>query len=117
MKEGSVLEFKYKLISPHITSIDDLEFQYAIPVKKMFYAVEIPEYFTFKQRTKGYYFIKPHETMGKRSILWGEGSKVTYEAKVYTFDATSIPGLKDDEPYVNNVGNYRGGMKYEIDHV
>ena len=117
VKEGSVLEFKYKLISPHITSIDDLEFQYAIPVKKMFYAVEIPEYFTFKQRTKGYYFIKPQEKMGKRSILWGDGSKVTYEAKVYTFDATSIPGLKDDEPYVNNVGNYRGGMKYEIDHV
>lgn len=116
IKEGSVIEFKYKIISPHLLSIDDLKFQYAVPVKKMNCVIEIPEYFNFKTKVKGYYFVTPEEKTGSRSILWGDGSKQTYNVKTYAYNANDVPALKDNEPYVNNIRNYRGGIKFEIDH-
>ena len=62
IKEGSVIEFKYKLVSPY-KSIDDLHFQYDIPVKKLDYKIEIPEYYVFSKKIKGYYFIDPIESI------------------------------------------------------
>ena len=116
IKEGSVIEIEYKLISPFTKSIDDLQFQHHIPVKKLEYIVEIPEYFKFKKRVKGYYFVNPEEKKGNRNILWGDGSKVDYIVNVTTYETENIPALKDNEPYVNNMSNYRGGIKYEINY-
>lgn len=116
IKEGSVIEISYKLISPHVLSIDDLAFQYSIPVKKLYNVVEIPEYFTFNTKVKGFYLISPNVTKGRRSILWADGSRQDYTATVYSYDALNIPALSDNEPFVNNIDNYRGGVDYEIDH-
>jgi hypothetical protein len=38
---GTVIEIKYKLVSPYANSIDDLQFQYGIPVKKLDYKISI----------------------------------------------------------------------------
>ncbi len=116
IKEGSVIEITYKLISPHVLSIDDLSFQYSIPVKKLFKVVEIPEYFTFNTKVKGFFLISPKTSKGRRSILWSDGSRQDYTATINEFDAVNIPALKNNEPFVNNVANYRGGVDYEIDH-
>ena len=61
IKEGCVIELKYKLVSPY-RGIDDLQFQYSIPVKKLDYKIEIPEYYVFSKKIKGYYFINPIES-------------------------------------------------------
>jgi hypothetical protein len=116
IKEGSVIEIEYKLISPHLLAIDDLELQHGIPVKKMYRVTEIPEYFKFKTRMKGYYMVNPKVTNDRRSILWIDGSKTNYNVQTSVYDAENIPALKDNEPYVNNVANYRGAVNYEIDH-
>lgn len=117
VKEGSVLEFKYKLISPHITYIDPLTFQKGIPVKKLSYSVEVPEYFNFKMRSKGYYILSPQTKKMKNNILWGDGSKLDYQVTIDDFTADNIPALKDDEVFVNNVNDYRGGVSYEINWI
>lgn len=131
IKEGSVIEIEYKLISPFRTSIDELEFQHHIPVKKMEYIIEIPEYFNFKKRVKGYYYITPEETSANRSVSWTvapdrqefersrefENRKVDFKVEIQKYNAENIPALKDDESYVNNIANYRGGLKYEINYV
>jgi hypothetical protein len=117
VKEGSVLEFKYKLISPHITVIDPLSFQKDIPVKKLYYTVEVPEYFNFKARSKGYYFLSPQSKKINGSILWGDGSKLDYQVLVDDYRADNIPPLKEDEVFVNNINDYRGGVSYEINWI
>ena len=48
IKEGCVIDFKYTIMYPYPTSIDDLEFQKGIPIKKIKSQVEFPEYYTFK---------------------------------------------------------------------
>jgi transglutaminase-like putative cysteine protease len=130
IKEGTVIEIEYKLISPYHTSIDELVFQYDVPVKKLVCNVEIPEYYNFNQRSKGYYFIAPKTTKQSRSITWtsrGEdtfttrggysNSKVDYQVNIQNYDAENIPALRDNEVFVNNIQDYRGGTSYEINYI
>jgi len=78
IKEGTVVEIKYQIRSPF--SIDDLQFQYNIPVKKLVYKVEIPEYLVFNQRMKGYYFLPVKKDRRTGSI----GSDIKYTIHVST---------------------------------
>jgi len=134
IKEGCIIELKYKLVSPY-RSIDDLQFQYDIPVKKLDYKIEIPEYYVFSKKTKGYYFINPIESSKNALITLRsknregylvvgalvnttyESEQVNYITKTSKFDADNIPALKDDEPFVTSIDNYRSGMKYELSSV
>lgn len=110
--EGSVIEISYKRILP-FWSIRELQFQFNIPIKKLECAVTIPEYFVFNKKAKGYYFPKMTETKVNGSI--GSGSNVlAYINTQYAFDGVNVPAVKDDEVYVVNINNYRGGMKFEL---
>jgi hypothetical protein len=131
VKEGCILEIKYSLTSPY-RSIDDLSFQYDIPVKKLDYKIEVPEYYTFNKKVKGYYFITPNESSKNSQITLRfknrEGflkvgsnvpsdystKKVNYKNKIEKYTAKNIPALKDNEPFVSSIHNYRGGVKYEL---
>ncbi len=135
LKEGSVIELKYTLTSPYSDYVDDLQFQYGIPVKKLSYSIETPEWLVFAKKSKGYYFIKPQETARNGSISFrtkvrttttytGQSGKTTgtsYENNkqdlaynMVKYETQNIPALKDNEPFVRNIDNYRGSVKYEL---
>ncbi len=112
IKEGCIIEIKYKINSPYIQNITDLEFQYGIPIKKLKIQIEAPEYFVFNQRSKGHYFAEMLKERKSGSI----GSR-RYIVNVFKFDESNIPALKGNEPFVSNIRNYRGGMKFELTQV
>jgi transglutaminase-like putative cysteine protease len=136
VKEGSVIELKYTVTSPYYTVIDEINYQFNIPVKKFYANIETPEWLTFKKVNRGYYLITPKETKRNGSITFrdkvrtttkknsGPGAStvnsawqsskrdLTYNKSVY--EAENIPPLKDNEPYVSSISSYRGGVKYEI---
>lgn len=134
IKVGTIIEVKYQIISPFSFSLDNLQFQYNIPVKKLSYKVEIPEYYVFNLKSKGYLNINLKRTKEGGSINWtsrtrtenrssGMGASISsdvnnYEKKfivnVYSFNEDDISALRDDEPYVNNIHNYRGGVEFEL---
>jgi len=137
VKEGSIIEFTYKLTSPYYTVIDQLDFQFGIPVKHLFVSIETPEWLIFTKKSKGFYVIYPIETKRNGDITFrtkvrtstrnngyaGMGttlstkwvtSKQNLNYNVETFTAENIPALKKDEPFVSNINNYRGGVKYEL---
>jgi hypothetical protein len=109
IKIGTVIEIKYKLVSPYANSIDDLEFQYHIPVKKLECQVEIPEYFIFNKKSKGYYSVKMEKTTKAGNI-----GSLNFIVNVFSFNGNNIPSLRDDEPFISSIDNYRGGMKFEL---
>ena len=109
IKKGSVIEIKYKLISPYTRSVDDLNFQYGIPIKKLKYQIEVPEYFIFNKRSKGYFNVK----MVKNSKSGTIGS-LNYKIDVFLFKDNNIPSIKNNEPFISSIHNYRGGMKFEL---
>jgi hypothetical protein len=138
LKEGSVIELEYTLTSPYTDYVDDLQFQYGIPVKKLLVTIEIPEWLIFAKKNKGYYLISPQESSRNGSITYrnkvrtttrqdgvagtkGTTTNSSYENTVQNlayniskFEGENIPALKNNEPFVSNVNNYRGGVKYEI---
>ncbi|WP_223269209.1 MULTISPECIES: DUF3857 domain-containing protein [unclassified Polaribacter] len=140
LKEGSVIEFKYTMTSPFIDYVDDLQFQHGIPVKKIQYTIETPEWLVFTKKNKGYYYVKPIETARNGSITFrtkvrtknnyttsrgapggGNTTSTSYENtkqnlayNISSYEAENIPALKDNEPFVGSVRSYRGGVKYEM---
>ncbi|CAM1344743.1 transglutaminase domain-containing protein [Tenacibaculum amylolyticum] len=129
VKEGAVIDLQYKLISPYRTIIDDLTFQTGIPIKKLYTKIEIPEWFIFNKMTKGYYNVPVKSSTKNGSISFTQRVRhhgaVTVRSTVqnaredlrYNIDefiATNIPALKDNEPFISNVKNYYGGLKYEL---
>lgn len=128
VKEGSIIDLKYTLSSPYYYKIDDLDFQFDIPVKKISYDVSIPEFYIFKLLTKGYFSIAPQPSRNSSAITINtrertgatisntafSSDKIEYDVQKYLFESENIPALKDDEPYIGNISNYRGGVKFEL---
>ena len=106
VKEGSVLELKYKITSPFIQSIDEFRFQEVIPIKKVEASMAIFDYFKFNIRRKGFLFVKPQTSKTNNRDLETTNAVTTY-------NLSDIPALKD-EPFVSNMDNYRESVKFEI---
>lgn len=109
IKEGCVLEMKYVITSPYATSISDVQFQKGIPIKKLKSQIEIPEYYKYNKRSKGIHNI-PMETTSKNGTI----GNTNYNVEVYIFEGNDVPALKNDEAFVANIYNFRGGMKFEL---
>ena len=131
IKEGSVVEFKYKVFSPFYWSVDDFDFQYDIPIKKIESKFEVPEYFVFKVNTIGFITVIP-KTETKRdkitfrsksraggsttAITTFSSSDVDFTKKISSYHLTNVPALKE-EPYVNSINNYRSSIQYELSYT
>lgn len=130
IKEGSVIEYKYRVMSPFYSNVDEFVFQHDIPIKKLDSRFESPEYFNFKVNTKGYLMVTPKVenkrdkiTFNTKTRRGGAGFSTTsssYSSSNIEFTKTrtlynleNVPALKD-EPYVNNIDNYRSSVKYEL---
>ncbi|ALJ04937.1 transglutaminase [Pseudalgibacter alginicilyticus] len=134
IKEGCIVEFKYQIESPFYSLVDDYEFQNDIPIKKLEAEFEVPEFFKFKLNTKGFLPITPkteskndkiiftNKTRGSASLYGGvqetsyQTNNLDFTKSITYYELTDVPALKD-EPYVNNIDNYRSSVKYELSYT
>jgi len=128
IKEGSIVEWEYTIRSPYYWRIDDMLFQYKIPLKHIDTEIRIPEYFVFKYFPSTYYPVlvtktSKHRTLNfnyrskdeeVRSVLTTlQTAKVELSEKVYSRNEKNIPAIKD-EPYTNNINNYKSKTSFEL---
>lgn len=133
IKEGSVIEYKYKMRSPFISNVDEFVFQHDVPAKLIIASLEAPEYFNFRVNMRGYLNITPVKSKKRRKIeiknrveaeqgLGRSGSHgvstfrtstLDFTSEVDTYNLTDVPALIE-EPFVNNMDNYRSSAKYEL---
>lgn len=130
VKEGSVLEYQYQISSPFYSSIDEIALQYDIPIKKQEIILAIPEYFVFKPLMKGYLPVMPKSTTDTGTINYTTKNRangytastsfnaksINYKLNKTSYEMENIPALKE-EPYVNDMDNYRSAVKYELQYV
>jgi hypothetical protein len=129
IREGSVIEYKYTIRSPFITSIDKIQLQYSIPIDKLEVNVIIPPFFIFKKHTnpQSQLDFKIQESK-KRTYFTSSGvernsgyivrhsqnnSKIEYEENMYTIEKENIPALKKEE-YVDYLKNYAAILTWEL---
>ncbi|MFT3795159.1 DUF3857 domain-containing protein [Flavobacterium sp.] len=128
IKEGSVIEFSYRIKSPNYQKIADWNFQTTIPVDFSEYKVSTPEYFVYQPSYKG--FVTPVTTSEKinKSIVLNSkerlyngrtvttnfnSDKIDYYVTQNIYTTKDLPAMKD-EMYVNNINNYTCSVGFEL---
>jgi hypothetical protein len=111
VKEGSVIEYKYKISSPRI-SIEDIIFQYSIPVNKLDVKIATPEYFIYSKQPniKAMFMPKIIETSKNNTVPFD------YKINIININENNIPALRE-EAYSGNINNYRSKMALELSAV
>ena len=109
LKEGCVIEWKYKIWSPFYSSVDDVVLQYSIPVKKYKSRITLLGYFNFSKRQKGYISFAIKEESKNNSDF-------NITDRVYNISVNFVPALKK-ESFVSNINNYRAGVVFEVSSI
>jgi len=104
VKAGSVIEVKYKFITPYKFYIPTFFFQEYIPVDEVSYEVRIPTYYTYTPVPSGTIAL----TQTKKEVNGDYRNDMAY-----TFSASNVPAMEDDD-FVLNADDYRSGLKYEL---
>ncbi len=128
LKEGSIVEWEYTINSPYYWKIDDMVFQYEIPIKQIVSKVEIPEYFKFKNQSQGYFPIDIVRNIKKSSVVLQTKSrgdqlsgtrttfkqnKIDFKTHIISCTIDHVPAIKN-EPFINNLNNYKTLLKFEL---
>ena len=108
VKEGTIIEYKYKIVSSRY-GIDDVIFQYSIPINKLEINIATPEYYVYKKQYnhKASYLPKIVDSYKNVSIPF------EHKINISTINEEHIPALIE-EAFVGNIDNYRSKMAMEL---
>ncbi len=104
VRVGTVMEYKYTILSDYYWTVDPIEIQHEYPVVYSFAEVATPQYFRFNINTQGY-----HQVIVKQSQRNMDG----YYDDVRTCVALDIPALKD-ESHVWDMDDFRTKITLEF---
>lgn len=115
--EGSVVEYKYTVRSPFITSIDVIPLQFTIPINRLETKITIPEFFGFKKHINiksavQFPIRESRSSKTFRTEMRGRG--IDFLENNYTVEASDVPALKD-ENYVDYLHNYAAFLRWELE--
>lgn len=133
VKEGSVIEYSYTIVSDFLFNLQDWEFQKTIPVAWSEYEVKVPEYFYYKQLFQGYHPLVINETstasdnftIVERERTGGEGlrdapvqSKVSnhqiaFMTTVNRWAAQDVPAMVE-ESFMTTLSDYIMKIEFEL---
>lgn len=125
VKEGSIIEYKYEIRSPYISTFPEWSFQQSIPVNSSEYQTLVPEYYVYNVYRKG--SLQPVEIKNSisKSVAISEkvlninkgysreNSTFNYSEQQIIYKLENIPALKE-EAFVNNIDNYKTSVYHEL---
>jgi Domain of Unknown Function with PDB structure (DUF3857)/Transglutaminase-like superfamily len=133
VKEGSIIEFEYSITSDFLYNFRGWNFQYSYPARWSQYTYEIPEYFTYRELSKGYFtFDINKRTKGNVSYSIPTTTTVSmgYDTRTVRGLPTQIQAatfkttlaLKDvpafiSEPNIDCEDNYIQSIQFELSRV
>ncbi|WP_431158964.1 DUF3857 domain-containing protein [Winogradskyella poriferorum] len=107
-KEGSVIEYRYRITSP-FTGIDDVIFQYNIPINKFDLKISTPEYYIYNKQLNLSSSFMPRLSETRKNI----NTPFQYVENVVTANEENIPALRK-EAFSGNLNNYRAKLALEL---
>ena len=133
VKEGSIIEFEYSIVSDFLYNFRGWNFQYSYPARWSQYTYEIPEYFTYRESSKGYNkFDVNKRTQGNASFTIpttttvaigndtrtarGLSSVLTAKTSKTTLALKDVPAFIS-EPNIDCEDNYIQSIEFELNSV
>ena len=115
VREGTVIEYKFRKTSKNPIYIPSFRFQHDIPVARCHMQALIPEFFKFNLNLKGYVKINIEDGSTNGSV--GSGSEMfSFNVREIKADATDIPALKR-EAYVWCLNDFRSMLEFELSQI
>lgn len=105
VKDGSIVEYKYSVLSPYVWSVDKITVEDIVPTRRFDYVLDFPKYLGFNIDYKGSLNPKNRDVADK-NIYGGE-------YYTYRFGFENIAPFRD-EIYVHNIDNYRTSIRAEL---
>lgn len=111
VKEGSVIEYKYKVESPYFVNLHDWEFQSSIPTIYSEYTVAMIPFYEYSyifQGAKKFDVFKNTQTSMKRNF-----GGIEYADNVFTFGMKNVPAFRD-EAFITSVNDYIMKIDFQL---
>lgn len=118
VREGSIVEYSYTVISDYFSYIPSWTFQKNIPVHSATYELKIPEYFIYTSRIIGEMKVDLKRTTENNKLYLtserGQYAQMAdYKEITDLYTVSNVKALKS-EPYVSNMDNYRSTVKHDL---
>jgi hypothetical protein len=124
IKEGCIIEYTYRIISPRASYLRGFYFQDKYPVMRTEYDVTVPTLFNFIFLAGGYYDLTPVEvkqTSQRYNILNRNGG-ASGQSNIFSYDATNVfskwelfnlsPLVK--EKYTTTIRNHTSKIEFQL---
>ncbi|TKC09062.1 DUF3857 domain-containing protein [Pedobacter frigoris] len=111
VKEGSIIEYKYKIISDFIFTLRPWYFQRDIPTLYSEFTATIPEYYRYRQNANGFLFLNPTQENVNQSF-----NGATLNCRQYNFIVENAPGLKK-ESFITTMQDYVSRVNFELTSI
>ncbi|PSR56104.1 hypothetical protein AHMF7605_22660 [Adhaeribacter arboris] len=113
VKEGSIIEYSYRIKSGYFFDFPNWTFQRTIPVLYSQYKAEFPQYFDYKKVTQGYeafYIVKSEPiNVSLSSTLATSGTRYIWAMK-------DVPAI-EEEPYMGSIKDYVARIEFELGQI
>lgn len=122
VKEGSIIEYQYKVISDYISHVDPWEFQGSAPRLWSEYKFIVPKFFTYSFLSYGYTNFHVQDKKERAASFTvinsgGTSSSETYnfrsEVTEYRWVAKDVPELKE-ESFTSTLKNHIARLEFEL---
>ncbi|GAB3530430.1 hypothetical protein GCM10027443_11010 [Pontibacter brevis] len=108
VKEGSVIDVSYVIMSDRVYNMREWEFQTTIPTVWSEYRASIPQYFDYKFQMQGYHPLHKNDKQNQG------GNQIVNNAYVWVMK--DVPALKE-EKYITTLGDYQSKIEFELQQV
>lgn len=132
---GCVIEYRYEVMSPFVSSVDEIRLQEEIPVNKAYVTFSSPEWLIYQMHRKGLlaldvqestrpdkvnYTIRPGVATTNGGRFGGSGkiqyTTLDFQRKKYSIEIQNVPPMKE-EAFSTNIDNYRGSIRFELSYT
>lgn len=111
VREGSVIEYTYTLVSPYLFHLRDWQFQYEIPVLWSEYSATIPAFYEYLILHQGYVPLAETEAEMDRRKL--QLQQYTYNNAKYYWASEHVPAFAD-ESFISNKEDYIARLTFQL---
>ena len=114
VKKGSILEYRYTIISPYLFNLDGWEFQSNIPKLYSEFNAKIPGNYVYNRTLMGTLKLDLNEADIKKSCFYVDGYPKPADCEVLKYVMKDIPAFKADDDYMLAASNYISRLDFEL---
>lgn len=113
IQTGSVLEFRYEIVSPRITELREWYFQEDIPVRSSRLKVEIPNAFKYVYLFQGNQQLNQ---IGKDDRAIDVRGNTITKIKDNVYQMVNVPAIKTDD-YITTINDHRARLRFQLKEI